>query len=345
MVSKLSQHQAKSQKGVALIVVLLLLAVMVTIAGNMSGRLFSQFKRAESQLSYQQAYWYSMGGEALAKVGIEQSYKDSDTINLSQPWALEEQTYPLDYGTLTGRLFDQQACFNLNALSSLKADANSSQSPYLVEVLQALLEELDVENYQAEVVASSVWDYVDSNSSVNSALGVEDSHYESMNPAYMSANSLIADGSELRAVNQVTGDVMHSVAPYVCALPTTDFRLNVNTVMPEHAALIAALFYPTLSRDDAKQLLDDRPFDGWSDIDEFFAEPGLNGVEEKQRNKVKPYLGVDSAYFELDAELLVDRSRVRVRSLIFSNNRETATVISRRFGGIGERVSDRSTEQ
>ncbi len=340
-----ASQQGRRQQGVALIVVLLLLAVMVTIAGNMSGRLFSQFKRAENQLSYQQAYWYSIGGEALAIVGVEQSYKDSDTINLSQPWALEEQTYPLDYGTLTGRLFDQQACFNLNALATLNAESNSSQSPYLVEAFQSLLEELEVENYQAEVIANSLWDYVDSNANVNSALGVEDSHYESMSPSYMSANSLIADSSELRAVNQVTGDVMNKLTPYICALPTSDFRLNVNTIQPEQAALVSAMFYPTLSASDAKKLLENRPFDGWASIDEFMAEPALSGLQDQQQNKVKPYLGVDSAYFELDAELLVDRSRVRVRSLIFSDNRETATVISRRFGGIGERVSDRSTEQ
>ncbi|MCX9565278.1 general secretion pathway protein GspK, partial [Vibrio cholerae] len=76
------------QRGVALIVVLLLLAVMVSIAATMAERLFSQFQRATHQVNYQQAYWYSLGVEALAKKGIEQSYQDSETINLSQPWAL-----------------------------------------------------------------------------------------------------------------------------------------------------------------------------------------------------------------------------------------------------------------
>ena len=335
----------RQQRGVALIVVLLLLAVMVTIAANMADRLFSQFKRAENQLSYQQAYWYSVGGEGLAKMGIEQSYKDSDTINLSQPWALEEQTYPLDYGTLTGRLYDMQACFNLNALSTARTGDNSSQQPYLVEVFQALMEELEVENYQAEVIAQSTWEYVDSNSNVSSSQGVEDSHYESMSPAYLSANSFMADSSELRAVNQVTGDVMQKLIPYVCALPTSDFRLNVNTLFPEQAEILAAMFKPHLSTSDAKQVLEDRPFDGWATTDDFLAEPAINGIEEKTRKQVKQYLSVDSAYFELDAELLVERSRVRVRSLFFSDNRETATVISRRYGGIGERVPDRSTEQ
>ncbi|EGA70853.1 general secretion pathway protein K [Vibrio sinaloensis DSM 21326] len=337
--------RAKSQRGVALIVVLLLLAVMVSIAASMADRLFGQFKRATNQINYQQAYWYSIGVEALAKVGIEQSYKDADTINLSQPWALEEQTYPLDYGTLTGRLIDKQACFNLNALVEAQQASGSDRVPYLVESFQHLMEALEIENYQAETIAQSTWEYVDRNNSVNSVSGVEDNYYESMSPAYLSPNGLLADSSELRAIHQVSGEAMTKLAPYVCAIPTTDFRLNVNTVSPDHAELISALFQPNISVDQAKQVLEDRPFDGWATVDDFLNEGAFANIKQETLKPIKGYLTVDSKYFEMDAEIIVGESRVRIRSLLFSNNRENATVISRRFGGIGERVSDRSTEQ
>ncbi|NOH80875.1 general secretion pathway protein GspK [Vibrio sp. RE86] len=333
------------QQGVALIIILLLLAVMVSIAATMADRLFGQFRRATNQINYQQAYWYSIGAESLAKVGIEQSFKDSDTINLSQPWALEEQTYPLDYGTLTGRLVDKQACFNLNALADLEVTAGSDRAPYLVESFQRLLEELEVDNYQAETIAQSMWEFVDSDNSVNSTSGVEDSFYESMSPAYMTANSLVADSSELRAVNQVSGQVMEKIRPYVCALPTPDLRLNVNTLQADHAAILVALFHPALALDTATDMLESRPFDGWASVDDFLNENELSSISEDIKKNAKGYLAVTSRYFELDAELLVGDSRVRVRSLLFSENQETVTVIRRRFGGIGERVSDRSTEQ
>ncbi|WP_295899997.1 type II secretion system minor pseudopilin GspK [uncultured Vibrio sp.] len=334
----------KSQHGVALIVVLMLLAVMVTIAATMSSRLFTQFKRGSNQLSYQQAYWYSIGVEALAKTGIEQSYQDSDTINLSQPWALEEQTYPLDYGTLTGRMFDKQACFNLNVFARVKSDASQSSKPYLVRYWQTLLEEVEVEGYQAEVIADSTWDYISKENSVQSSTGAGDSFYESLSPAYMAANGMIADTSELRAIQQVSGDVMQKIAPYVCALPSDDWRLNINTIDAEQAALLVALFQPHLSEQNANSLIESRPFDGWSSVDDFMAENTISVIEENVRDEAKGYLTVDSAYFELDAQVLVNDSRVRIRSLLFSDNRETATVVRRRFGGISERVSDSSTE-
>ncbi|HAS6138597.1 TPA: type II secretion system minor pseudopilin GspK [Vibrio vulnificus] len=340
----MAKSNRSRQSGVALIIILLLLAIMATIAGSMSERLFAQFKRGTNQISYQQAYWYAIGVEALAKVGIEQSYKDSDTINLNQPWALEEKTYPLDYGQAKGRIFDKQACFNLNALSPVVMQDAAVERPYLVKVFRALLEESGVESYESEVIADSMWEFVDPNDAVRSASGVEDSTYEGMKPAYLAANGYIADSSELRAVYQVSGEMMATLQPLVCALPTDEWRLNVNTISAEQAALLVALFSPALSESDAKQLIEKRPFDGWVSIDAFLSESEMAGISEEIKKQAKAYLGVDSRYFELDAQVLVEDSRVRIRSLMYSKNRETVTVVRRRFGGISERVSDRSAE-
>ncbi len=332
------------QRGVALLVILMLLAMMTAVAATMSERLFGQFKRSTNQINYQQAYWYAIGAEALAIKGLEESYRDSDTINLSQPWALEEQSYPLDYGTLSGKLIDRQACFNLNGLIEANAANNSQAVPYLVTALQALLKDIGVDSYEAEIVAHSAWEFVDRNNVVDSVTGVEDSQYESVSPAYMAPNSALADESEFRAINQVSGEIMQLAQPYLCALPTTEFRLNVNTISVDHAVLLSALFSEQLSVENARKILEDRPFDGWNSVDDFLAEPQLSSLNDAIKNQVKAYLTVDSAYFELDAQIVVQQSQVRIRSLLFSENRKTATVISRRFGGIGERELNRSTE-
>ncbi|MCA2464939.1 MULTISPECIES: type II secretion system minor pseudopilin GspK, partial [Vibrio] len=267
-----------------------------------------------NQIHYQQAYWYSVGVEALAEVGIEQSYKDSDTINLSQPWAIKEQVYPLDYGQAAGRIWDKQACFNLNVLSRVQPTGQQTTRPYLVQVLQRLLEESDVEPYQAEVIADSTWEYIDSDSTVRSTTGVEDSTYESMKPSYLAANGWIADKTELRAVYQVSGEIYQKIEPLVCAIPSDDWRLNVNTIEVEQAPILVAMFSPNLSSSDAVQLIEKRPFDGWDSVDEFLAESELTGLSDDVKKNAKGYLGVDSSFFELDAQVLVDDSRVRIRS-------------------------------
>ncbi|MGL6260648.1 type II secretion system minor pseudopilin GspK [Vibrio sp. WXL103] len=331
------------QRGVAIIVVLMVLAVMAALAASMSGRLFTQFKRANNQINYQQAYWYSLGVEALAIVGIEQSYKDSDTINTSQAWALEEQVYPLDYGTAQGRIRDRQACLNLNAIGSAVISSNSNQRPYVMRVWQQLLEATEVDSYAAETISDSTYEFINPEFSTQTSNGVGDSYYESVQPAYLAANGWLADSSELRAINGVTGEVMQKIDPMVCALPTDEWILNVNTIEPEQAPLLEAMFYPHLSQSDAKNLIESRPYDGWDSVDDFLAESEMGGVEAAVRDEAKPFIGVDSQYFELDAQVWVEQSRVRIRSLLYSDNRETASVVRRRFGGISERVSDRST--
>ncbi|MUH97643.1 general secretion pathway protein GspK [Aliivibrio fischeri] len=334
----------KNNKGVALIVVLLLLAIMTTIAAQMSERLFLQFHRAQNQLNHQQAYWYSIGVEALAKTGIEEAYKDGNKINLSQAWATEETTYPLDYGEAYGGVKDKQACFNLNALSSVEASNDSSKRPFLVSVWMNLLESVEVDNYLAEVIADSTWEYLDPDDVVRSMAGVEDSTYQSFKPAYLAPNGWMGDVSELRAVNGVTAEVVEKVSPLICAIPSGNWYLNVNTLAPENAKILVALFSPNLSESDARSVLEDRPFDGWDSVDDFLAEGPISRVEEKVRKQAKDYLSVDSQFFELDAQVLVEDSRVRVRSLLHSSDKKVVNVIRRQYGGMSERTSDNTVE-
>ncbi|USD65182.1 type II secretion system minor pseudopilin GspK [Vibrio sp. SCSIO 43136] len=332
-----------AQRGVALIVVLMLLAIMTTIAASMTERLYTHFKRAGSQLNHQQAYWYSVGVEALAKAGLERAYKDSDTINLSQTWAIEEQTYPLDYGQARGHVRDMQSCFNLNALSSVAATTNS-QRPYLVKVLQSLLEQQEVDAYQAEVVADSVWEYVSSSDTNLSISGVGSATYESLQPAYMAPNGLMADGSELRAIYQVEAPMVAKLNPLLCALPTSEWKLNVNTLKEPQAKLLVAMFQPYLSEQNATELIKNRSYDGWDSIDKFMQEASISSIDSKTKSQAQSFLSVDSHYFELDAEILVEQSRLRVQSLLYSKDKNKVDVVRRRFGGIRERVSDSQTQ-
>ncbi|UIP27826.1 type II secretion system minor pseudopilin GspK [Photobacterium sp. TLY01] len=332
------------QKGVALIVALLLLAMMTLLAVQMTDRLQLNFYRVENQVFNQQAYWYSQGMEQLAKVAIEQSLADSDTVNLSQVWATEGQSYPLDNGEVQGNIYDLQACYNLNALSGQAPEQDRSQKPFRVRFLQALLEEAGAESYEAEVAADSVWEYVDPDEAVYSAYGAGDSSYEGFSPAYLPPRNLMADVTEFRAVNGVSATMYQQARPLLCALPSTDLLINVNTIQPAQAALLVGVFSPELSLEDARQLIENRPYDGWQDVDAFLAEGAINRLTEAARKQAKSYLAVKSDFFELDAEVTVDRARLRILALLKRDGENKVTVVRRRYGGMSERVSDDKAE-
>ncbi|GAB6263423.1 type II secretion system minor pseudopilin GspK [Photobacterium sp. 53610] len=328
------------QRGVALIVVLLLLAMMTLLAVQMTDRLQLNFYRVENQVFNQQAYWYSQGMEQLAKVAIEQSLSDSDTVNLSQVWATEGQSYPLDNGEVKGNIYDRQACFNLNALSGQAPEQDRTKKPFRVRFLQALLEESGSESYEAEVAADSVWEYVDPDETVYSAYGAGDSSYEGFSPPYLPPRNLMADVTELRAVNGVSAKMFQQARPFLCALPTTELLINVNTIKATQAALLVGVFSPELSLDDARQLIENRPYDGWQDVEAFLADGAISRLTKTVRDQAKPYLAVKSDYFELDAEVKVDRARLRILALLKRDGENKVTVVRRRYGGMSERVSD-----
>lgn len=333
----------KRQQGVALIVVLMVLAMMTVMSANMVERLQRHFHRIESQAYQQQSVWYAYGMESLAKVALEQSIKDSKNVNLSQIWATKGQRYPLEGGEVEGDILDQRACFNLNSFMGLKSEPNQPRRPFLVQYFQMVLEKMEVEPYLAATIADNTWEFVDANDIVESLQGAEDSLYESFSPPYVTPNQHLADVSEWRAVQGVSGDIYQKIAPLLCALPTSDLLLNVNTLDVSQAALLAGLFTPYLSVSDATQILNDRPYSGWENLEAFLNVPTLAALSKGSLENAKPYLAVNSDFFQLDAEIYVDRIRTRVVSL-FERQGDRVFVIRRYYGGSRERVTTDPTE-
>jgi len=65
------------QQGVALLVVLLILALMVTIAATIAERNGRTYLRTTAQLDHQQAKWYGRAAEALASKILQMDTLDS----------------------------------------------------------------------------------------------------------------------------------------------------------------------------------------------------------------------------------------------------------------------------
>lgn len=339
--------QFSAQRGVALLVVLLMMALMTTIAVSMSNRMFINFNRAETQIRSQQAYWYSQAVESLAKYGIKESFSDQDTVTLSQPWAVRDKIYPIDGGQATGNMYDKQACFNLNALRDVKPEQNAmGTNPFLVSALQRLIESQGFEAYQAEMVASSTWEYIDRDDNVQSSQGVEDGEYNGRKIPHYAANGFLADVSEWRAINGVTQEMFEKVSPFLCAIPTGELKVNINTLEESEAPILTALLQPHLTEELAIQLISDRnAIEGWPDVGSFLADPVFSTLTQDDKTKLQTFLDVRSRYFELDTELTLDATTLRLRALLHRDKEGSVTVIRRRFGGVSERIPDDKAEQ
>src|SRR3546814_16200084 len=93
-----------------------------------------------------------------------------------------------------------------------------------------------------------------------------------MQSAYLPANGKMADVSELRAVRGVTPKIYARLRPWICALPVTDpVKLNVNTLAPEQAPLVAMMLPGAITIAEARAVLAARPAGGYGSSVRFWA--------------------------------------------------------------------------
>ncbi|WP_354623471.1 type II secretion system minor pseudopilin GspK [Psychromonas sp. MME2] len=325
------------QNGIALITVLLILAIMVTIAATMTGRLTLSLKRTEGLAFSQKAYWYGQSAISLGTMILNQDIGDSDVISLDQIWATPGMIFPLENGNFAGEIKDLRSCFNINSLA--EQDKNNITA-LGVRQFQSLLEAIGLNDYSAEMIAQSTRDWIDSDDQASALQGAEDSHYQGLAVPLLAANNFMVDLTELRSVQGVSKNIYEKIAPYLCAIPANEQNINVNTVSLDHPEILYALFKPdhdfTIS--DFKQLLEDRPISGWNNISDFFAMDLFNGVAISEKQKGQ--LSVSSDFFQLNGVVEYEERLLAIK-ILFQMKDKKANVIRYQSGGFsGGNISD-----
>ncbi|PKF61838.1 general secretion pathway protein GspK [Psychromonas sp. psych-6C06] len=320
----------QKQRGIALITVLMILAIMVTIASTMTGRLTLSLKRTEGLIFSQSVYWYGQAAGDFGRMVLNQDFSDSDVVSLDQNWAMPDMVFPLENGSIAGDFKDMRSCFNLNALD-VKDQGNVRATP--VTQFQALLEAIGVNDYTSEMIAESARDWVDQDDISNAAQGAEDSIYQARAVSHLAGNNMMVDISELRAVQGVGQKIYERIEPYLCAIPSVDQKINVNTVKVEHAAIIFAIFDRDfdLALSDFTRVLEERPISGWNNIDDFLANSVFSGLAISE--EIKKQLSVSSEYFQLNGAAEFE-DRITAVQILFEMDSNKAKVIRYQSGGL-----------
>jgi general secretion pathway protein K len=357
-------RSSQKQQGVALIAVLMVVALVVVIAVSMSGRLQLQLQRQLNLQDRQQALWLALGAEEFSKNLLKRTVAGKDNVNLSQEWAAQGATFPVEQGSISGKITDLQSCFNLNSLQRAQeplknnsvADAKSDQdqqqnngegrekaaakakSGVAVQTpaqqgFQRLLEQSASElSIPAEYLVARLTDWLDADSTLQSAGGAEENDYAALEFPYYTANSLMVSKSELRVLLDMTAADYALVAPLVCVIPQQYMlQLNVNTITEQQAPVLAGLI-PGLTQDQAQALIAGRPEKGFENIDQFFASSQLSGLQLS--NDLKALFSVTSSYFQAELTVQLAESSFKLTSVLKVNDKKVQ-VVARRFGGQG----------
>ncbi|WP_430462514.1 type II secretion system minor pseudopilin GspK [Thalassolituus sp. LLYu03] len=240
----------KQQKGLALLMVLLIFAIISVLAVAMIDRQSSDIQRSATMLALQQARSYVIGAESAVRTGLYLDWDNNKDVDHDKEEWNQERTFPLSPGTARIRIQDAQGRFNLNSLSK-----GASNRAVQKERFTNLLNELGLD----VAFADELYRWMDESSQ-------EDDRYQAMEPPYRAAYQGCSHTSELMLLDGLDETAYKRLEAYVACLPITT-QLNINTAT---APVLSALD-SKLSLSDAEAIISARGDKGFASVDDFWA--------------------------------------------------------------------------
>ncbi|MEM8918617.1 MAG: type II secretion system minor pseudopilin GspK [Pseudomonadota bacterium] len=323
------RHSRKSEKGAALLTVLLLVAVLAILAAHGIDRIAGAAKLTSNSRELAQAQAYMVAAENLGMETAQKIVEPSPgrTTNLGD-WNGRVNQVPVPGGIISATISDGGNCFNINSLVSQEQNIYVARQAGLDQFIR-LMGLLDVPQGDALDIAASLVDWLDSDT-VALAGGAEDEYYLQSQRAYRTANNLIVDISELRAIKGIDAAIYARLVPWICALPIAELSpVNINTLRPEQSLLLEILSENPVSSVDIRQFLGRRPETGFSSVTEFWSRPlpaSFDATPEVQR-QVK----VATRWFRLDLTVEMQSALIEEQALVDAGL-QPARLVQRRRG-------------
>ncbi|HGX93314.1 MAG TPA: general secretion pathway protein GspK [Candidatus Tenderia sp.] len=289
----------RRQQGVALIMVIMVVAVITIAVAELVSRQQVDIRRAGNLFDQDRAYLLALAGEDVARGWLVRDIEQNTVDNLNEVEVSRIPRTPFEGGFISGWAEDMQGRFNLNNLLA----ADGSVDPLARKRFGRLLRLVGLDLSAVDAVI----DWMDKNSD-ELPDGAEDSYYSGQ--GYSAANRLFTSPSELALVKGIGFKGYQALAPYVSALPERT-AINVNTA-PD---LVLAALVEGFSKEDGEELVQARdpepPNEGFSSLDDFIVLSKLAGTDI-----VETDLDIASSYFLVTVNTEWGRARAQLYSLL-----------------------------
>lgn len=282
----ITSMKADSQRGVALLTILLLVVSITVVAGAMLASQKIAIRRSGLLFDQNQLLQDINAGQQLAVTLIRADAKLNDTDSEQDIWAQPIPPYTLGGHSIDIELRDEGSRFNINNLYH-----NGAVDTAALAVFQRLLTQLNLE----PDTAVAILDYQDADSEVYQDGGDENVVYaQQSNRGADTAlpNQALLSIDQLAEVKGVDAQVLATLRPYITAVPYY-LPININTASP---VLFAALVEGASSQ-QMQSIIELRAKQAFSSVDDVWQLPVLSSVKEEERKALTPLLAVDSQAF------------------------------------------------
>lgn len=315
------------QKGAALLSILVIVAALSVAALIAVSAIARQTDLAKAASRRADAGWATYSAEAIVLSAISTLNEQAQGQTAAfMPRIGETQSAPVQGGIVSVTVSDAANCFNLNALAGPEEGAaRLARTGW-----SRLLRDLGLSASEANDLTDALTDWIDADSTPRRG-GAEDSYYLTLSPPYRAANQRMDSPRELAAVRGYTPALREALGPLACALQQpVPVRLNVNTLTPQQAPLLRALYSDAISLAAAERIIADRPVEGWAHIDVFEALPDIRAIPPGQKRT--DAIGVTSSLFLAEGFVALDAGRWPFSFMIAAEGPQRPKVIWRRMG-------------
>ena len=275
-----------SQRGVALLTILLLVVSITVVAGAMLASQKIAIRRSGLLFDQNQLLQDIDAGQQLAVTMIRADANLNDTDSTQDIWAKPVPPYTLGTHSIGIEMRDEASRFNINNLYQ-----NGAVDTAALAVFQRLLTQLNL----APDIAIAVLDYQDADSEVYQDGGDESTVYNQQSNSSADndlPNQRLVNIDQLQNVKGINVEVLAVLRPYITVVPHY-LPINMNTASP---VILAALIDGATSQ-QMQTIVDLREKQVFESIDEIWQLPILSSLDNKQRKIIAPLLAVDSQAF------------------------------------------------
>lgn len=301
----------KSQRGIALITILVMVALATIIAATIAKRQQHTFEQTGYLMHQNQALNYALSAEAfVSELLVFDAENSGETDHLQESWAQPLPPFPVGDAVITAQLYDESGKFNLNSL--LKADGTPNETN--LQLFKNMLKRLGLD----EGLSEAVIDWQDADDLSIGALGAENNYYRGR--GYLAANRPFLNIEELRLVRGFEGDNYAAISPYISALPDIATKINLNTA----PALVIASIDERLDVNAVQTALDAQQKKGqhFKTTGELWALQPFTALNEQSKNLVSSIFDVKSNFFVAKIEVYEDQRRRNMTSHLQRSNNQ-----------------------
>ena len=300
-------HKAK---GVALLLVLAIVAVASVLASSWLARQQQHIQRSASLAFTDQALRYALAAEGWAQVLLEDDFDPQTRIDsLAEPWATPLPYFNVEGGAMRASLSDAQASLNVNNLLA---------GGKLASVYQKRIDRLLQQQEADAGVLDALIDWLDADTETTGFGGAEDDYYSRLQPPYRAANQALGHISELRLLRGMQDTLYRGLLPALTALPES-VPLNLNTAPRE------VLLTLGLNESQVEQALLERSSRAFQDVDDFVSRVNLLADDVDRTG-----LAVGSDFFWLEVSLLIGDQGYAQQTLLQRDSSGKVRVLQRR---------------